>query len=98
MSCVARKLLRRWIWVGAHAMERQRLHCLREGGIRIGVLSPAIHQKQKIAFPSWPNCSHSLRGERQSECIARTHDDHLVLDTGPQSVPSAIATLISGGP
>ena len=52
MGPVIRIVFRSGIRVLAHGVERQRIHSLRIGRVGVGILSPAIDQKQKIAPPS----------------------------------------------
>src|SRR2546422_11417541 len=52
MLRVVRKMLLRWIGVRGHAVEWQRLDALRERGIRVGILGPAVNEQEKITPPS----------------------------------------------
>src|SRR6266496_2274308 len=71
---VVRKALPVGIRILRHAMERKRLHGLRECGVEITVLGPAIHEQQKIAFPTWRGGRES--GPAQAQLVTRAHDHH----------------------
>src|ERR1700722_1721738 len=67
-----------------HPMEWERLNTCREGGVRIAILSPAVHLEQEVA-----SGASSRHGELQGHLVARAHDHELVVDVAQQIVYTA---------